>query len=431
MLQQLNSAVQLFLQDRANTAPLVAALREVGARYPRYRADIENILIPRLQPLPPQPALQGVPPPVPPVAGGGGERGGKSTRTFVPVPRAELTRPDQLIGYDQLKKFIKTKVVQPTKFPSFYPGAVKRKGFLMYGPGGTGKTAFARMVGYETELPMFIVVPSDIQDPLVGEAEKHMRTLFQTAAAAAGNKGAIIFFDEADSILGGTSQYTVGIKNEFKTQVSSPYIETKNIIIIAATNNPESITDLGIKRRLDVQIYVGLPIPEDRGNLIRFYSSKHITCSQADGLSVDDYATLIALTAAYTPDELRRLVDAAFAATRPSKDELMNLVYCNLPGGKYSATYPNPPATKDCYTIDQMSNLGAQVCWPVAKFADFQTALRVVSPTTRWRDLLNYYEHANESNDDEGRARVCVDLRQFKASPRNLQGKGDPLPQGC
>lgn len=76
----------------------------------------------------------------------------------------------------------------------------KRAGIsvLFAGPSGTGKTMAAEVLANELESGLYRVDLSAIVSKYLGETEKNLQRVFETAES----KGAILFFDEADALFG-------------------------------------------------------------------------------------------------------------------------------------------------------------------------------------------------------------------------------------
>jgi len=73
---------------------------------------------------------------------------------------------------------------------------------LFYGPSGTGKTMAAEVLASELRLDLYHIDLSRIVSKYVGETEANLRRVFD----AAEENGAILLFDEADSLFGTRSQ---------------------------------------------------------------------------------------------------------------------------------------------------------------------------------------------------------------------------------
>jgi transitional endoplasmic reticulum ATPase len=77
------------------------------------------------------------------------------------------------------------------------PGATRAVSFLLSGPPGTGKTAWARHLAGCLGLEVLQKRASDLLDPYVGGTEQRIAAAFVEAREA----GAFLLFDEADSLL--------------------------------------------------------------------------------------------------------------------------------------------------------------------------------------------------------------------------------------
>jgi len=73
---------------------------------------------------------------------------------------------------------------------------------LFAGPSGTGKTMAAEVLAHRLQLDLYRIDLSAVVSKYIGETEKNLRRLFDAGESG----GAILFFDEADSIFGKRSQ---------------------------------------------------------------------------------------------------------------------------------------------------------------------------------------------------------------------------------
>ena len=174
-------------------------------------------------------------------------------------------RFDDIAGLNDVKEQIRIKMIYPFTHPQ---KAKKYKvrtggGILLYGPPGTGKTMIAKAIAGELDATYFAIAPSEILNKWVGESEKNIRGLFDTARKSG---KAIIFIDEVESLVprrraaesGGVMQRVVPqILGELDGMDKQ---EGTTLLFIGATNEPWNI-DYAMLRpgRLDEKIYVGLP----------------------------------------------------------------------------------------------------------------------------------------------------------------------------
>ena len=103
----------------------------------------------------------------------------------------------------------------------------------LFGPAGTGKSAFARYLADKMEMPVLQKRASDLQDMYVGQTEKNIARAFREAK----DKKAMLVFDEADSFLQarrpGQHSWEISGVNEMLTQMEHarfPFICTTNML---------------------------------------------------------------------------------------------------------------------------------------------------------------------------------------------------------
>lgn len=133
--------------------------------------------------------------------------------------------------------------------------------FLFHGPSGTGKTQSAKYIASKTGKSLLIVDHSKILDKYVGETEKGIVAAFQYAK----DNDCIIFFDEADSLLGKRE----GAERSWevsKVNTLLQNIETFDGISIFATNFSDNL-DSAMNRRILMKLEFGLPEEDSRAKL--------------------------------------------------------------------------------------------------------------------------------------------------------------------
>ncbi len=112
-------------------------------------------------------------------------------------------------------------------------GAPRRVSFCLEGPTGTGKSAWARHLARTIDLPVHEKSASDLISKWVGESEQNIARAFAEARA----DGAMLIFDEADSLLadrrGAERSWEVSQVNEMLAWMGShplPFICTTNFV---------------------------------------------------------------------------------------------------------------------------------------------------------------------------------------------------------
>uniref|UniRef100_UPI0040470699 ATP-binding protein n=1 Tax=Shewanella baltica TaxID=62322 RepID=UPI0040470699 len=173
----------------------------------------------------------------------------------------------------------------------------------LYGPPGTGKTLAAEALAGTLGRQYFHIGISELESKYVGETAKNISLAFKAAAI----EGAVIFFDEADTLLGARlSSVTQGIDNEINAMRSTLLIELERFdgIVVFATNFAKNydnafvsriryhiefkLPDIEGRKRLWHRMLVpGVPLEEDRQDIIE-------RCAHAsDGLSGREIRTVL------------------------------------------------------------------------------------------------------------------------------------------
>lgn len=188
-----------------------------------------------------------------------------------------------------------------------------RIGINMYGPPGTGKTISALAVAKELNKPMLQVDYSSIVSKYVGDTAKHIKSLFEEARAAK----AILFFDEADSLLNkrldlstNTDSYA-NSANQSKN-VFMQELDKHDDVVIFATNFFSNY-DEALLRRIAHHVEFKLPDAAQRESLYRSHIPMEIPgvydlqalSKASDGLSGGDIKNVCmnAIVAAAMSDE--------------------------------------------------------------------------------------------------------------------------------
>lgn len=159
---------------------------------------------------------------------------------------------------------------------------------LFTGPPGTGKTMSAHVIANALNLALYKVDLSQIMDKYIGETEKHLNNIFEYAE----NSNAVLFFDEADALIGKRSDISDAKDKYANTQVSYilQRIEDFNGVVLMATNFSNNI-DPAIMRRIRYVINFKLPNSEIREEIWKSMFNDKIPHENLDFklLSSDDF----------------------------------------------------------------------------------------------------------------------------------------------
>jgi hypothetical protein len=152
-----------------------------------------------------------------------------------------------------------------------------RKGFacLFSGAPGTGKTETVYQIARKTKRNIMMVDISSIKDMYVGETEKHMKAVFDNyrKAVAAADKAPILFFNEADAVIGRRIEFNAGSRAVDRMENTMQNIilqemETLEGILIATTNLTKNM-DAAFERRFLYRIEFEKPDPAARASIWR------------------------------------------------------------------------------------------------------------------------------------------------------------------
>ena len=194
------------------------------------------------------------------------------------------------------------------------------KGVVCFGPPGTGKSLVAKATcNILGGLPLLRCDVGAIFGSLVGESERNMRTVIETAEAVAPCIGWIDELDKAfsgskssGSTDGGTGSRVLGTFLQWMNDKTSP------VFVVATANHPESLpSELLRKGRWDELFFVDLP------NAVERFWIWSIQLKRTKRLVADfDLPALVSASNGYTGAEIETVVtDAMFFAFSDSKRE--------------------------------------------------------------------------------------------------------------
>ncbi|MBQ9791500.1 MAG: ATP-binding protein [Clostridia bacterium] len=214
---------------------------------------------------------------------------------------------DDIVGLEDVKKAIRVRMIYPIKHPEIYELYNKTSGggLLMYGPPGTGKTMIAKAIACEVGAKFYAIKGSDLRSKWVGESEKNISSLFETARK---DKLAIIMIDEIDTILAqrGEDKHNDKVVNEFLQQIDGFMGKAQNLLLLAATNRPWDIDSAAMRSgRFSEKIYV--PLPDKKARTFLF--EKNLKDVPIDDTVDLDY--LAGITDGYSGADIAEICDKA------------------------------------------------------------------------------------------------------------------------
>ena len=289
-----------------------------------------------------------------------------------------------MAGLEPAKEALKEAVVLPLRFPNLFTGERKPwRGILLYGPPGTGKSHLAKAVATEVDATFFSISSSDLTSKWVGESEKLVRTLFESAME---RKPAIIFIDEVDALASarsdGESDSSRRLKNELLVRMSAV---DDGVLVLGATNIPWEL-DPAVRRRFERRIYIPLPDEAARRTLfgIHLGSTPHT-------LKETDLASAARSTKGLSGADISVLVrDALMGPVR----ELQQATHFRQGGdGCWEACTPD---AKGARKMDLMAVPATALRTPVVTAAHFERAVRAARSTVGEKDYEQHEKWARE-----------------------------------
>jgi len=165
-------------------------------------------------------------------------------------------------------------------------GGRPKKGVLLVGDPGNGKTLMAKAVAGEANVPFFQMSGSQFVEMFVGVGASRVRDLFNTARE---HQPCIIFIDEIDAVgrqrgtgLGGGNDEREQTLNQLLVEMDG-FLANEAIVVMAATNRAD-ILDPALVRpgRFDMQVLVDYADLEGRTKILEVHTRKMTLASDVN-----------------------------------------------------------------------------------------------------------------------------------------------------
>jgi len=235
----------------------------------------------------------------------------------------ELILPEKT--KEQIKQAADTILVSPIvdKWLGNRDKVGRRIAVNFYGSPGTGKTSAVDALAILLSLKIMKVSYADLESRFVGETPKNIRIAFSQAQEA----NALLFFDEADSILSrrftSLSQASESHINQTRSTMMLELDKFQGVVVFA-TNLQENYDDAFV-RRIATHVHFYVPNEELRMSLWQMYMPK--TLPRSDDISLEKLASL---SENFSPADIATAVrqSAVMAATRAG--ELQKVLFSDL-----------------------------------------------------------------------------------------------------
>jgi transitional endoplasmic reticulum ATPase len=177
-------------------------------------------------------------------------------------------------GLDDVKRLLDAVVEHSHMRDDIYErvGLPPPRGILFVGPSGTGKTAMARALSGEKQIPLIAIDGPQLYSKWLGESEKALREVFKKARRAA---PCILFFDTVDAVAPrfGADQFGTDVYQRILSQLLREIDnlrDVKGVILLAATNRSERVEPALLRSgRFDYIVPFAKPDATDRTAIMR------------------------------------------------------------------------------------------------------------------------------------------------------------------
>jgi len=185
--------------------------------------------------------------------------------------------------------------------------AGRHTAFNLYGPPGTGKTMCVEAIAGELGKKLIDVSYAEIESKYVGDTGKNIAAAF----SAAREQDAVLFFDEADSILGRRMTSVTQAADQavnVARAVMLKQLDAFDGIVAFATNLARNFDNAFVRR---IPIHIAIPLPDHAGR--RKIAERLLPMAVPFG-SLVDFDLLASETEGFSGGDLKNVVVNAVCA---------------------------------------------------------------------------------------------------------------------
>ena len=220
------------------------------------------------------------------------------------VEEIEALSFDSLPGAEHITSRLETHVVLPLEHRQLAQdlGIKPKRGVLLFGPPGTGKTSIGRALAHRMKGKFFLIDGSTITEP-PGPFFEKLKALIREAKESAPS---VLFIDDADVLfdivhISGLARYLLTLLDGLETESASHVCVMMTAMDVRKV--PEALLRSG---RVELWLETKAPQGADRGRVLKRWLGTDLP--EYDSV---DYASLSDTTGGFTPADLRRITGDA------------------------------------------------------------------------------------------------------------------------
>ena len=209
-----------------------------------------------------------------------------------------------LPGAEEIVEALETNIVLPFENRKLAQelGLKPKRGVLLFGPPGTGKTSIGRALAHRMKGKFFLIDGSFISEP----PNRFFEKVQQVVAEAKENSPSVLFIDDADVLfkiehIAGLVRYLLSLLDGLESETAS------NVCVMMTAMDVKKIPEALLRSgRVELWLETRAPDEPTRARILARWMGKELP-----GHEAVDYAALGKMTAGFTPADLRRIAGDA------------------------------------------------------------------------------------------------------------------------
>jgi hypothetical protein len=183
-------------------------------------------------------------------------------------------------GYDYLEEMVDDDIaaLMDPNLSERTKKVPKPSGVLLGGNAGRGKSVCVKAIARKFNLPLLRVDASSIKSKYYGGSEERLRKILNIPRSVFGRGGCIIWFDEADKLIGGfgkgddsTSGTGKNVLGDILVWMQERKKDDRDWSYVIATFNDGSVFPDAFLRRFSAKAWLHLPTADDRHKIFELH----------------------------------------------------------------------------------------------------------------------------------------------------------------